>query len=598
MKVLDREWLIEGLIFCGLLVLVLGCKLDTLRLPYYWDEKSAYVRPAHLLFVDGNLWHSLPGLHPPAMFFGHPFGLYVALAWLWRIFGERVVVSHVFIVLVSFAGVYYTYRVGRLLYGRPVGVIAAVLLFASPLVLAQSGMVTGDAVITALGPVVVYHYLRRQYVAFLAASILLVLTKETGAAIVASIAIYAFWERAGSSRWRAAAKHSVALAVLAMFFFAQLCATGNWLPNPQFLARGDLIDLQLDPLNKLGFVFSWTFVEQGRWVVLALLAARFALQRRQALRRELVLLGAITASSVLPYSFVFYMPRYTMSVLPFFFIVGAAAMVALFRWKSVYWGVAVATAVLFAQAIHPTGAPLVSGETDMHYADIVRVHRQAARYLAATAASRRILTDYPLVSDLQEPALGYVDQPLDTFGLPAAEYDLALFGATNELPDPLEERIAHDHLISYKTFSRAGVSATVFGPANLNESQSDELVAAAGMPQIVGTARVIRTAEGLRLDGESGFDGPRLQLPCALDGRSRWIRLVLESPSASAITLLYATNEGQEYATRRALEPGENVILVSFTDAQARGQVGVHLEHRSGDYLIRSIRVSKESIFK
>ena len=148
-----------------LTALVVVAKLPTLHTPYYWDEMS-WARAAHWLW-EGSLRQALPGSYPPAMFFGHPPGLHVTLAALWKLTGDSDLgVAHGVALVFAVAAVCFTYRLGRLLYDTATGLLAALFLFLSPIFFAQSGMFLGDVPVTALGTMSVYYALRDRYGAY------------------------------------------------------------------------------------------------------------------------------------------------------------------------------------------------------------------------------------------------------------------------------------------------------------------------------------------------------------------------------------------------------------------------------------------------
>src|SRR5208283_5961407 len=252
-KALRNYDLLAGLL---LFVAIAISKANTIALPYYWDE-YVYISPANWLY-NGSLMRAFPGLHPPTIFFGHPFALYVALALVWKVFTESIIVSHIFILCISFLGVYYTYLLGIQLHNRTVGFIAALLLLFSPLYFAQSGMVNGDVAITSLSVITIYYFLRRRYIPYLVSGILLVLTKESAIACIAALLLYLYFEeRKRPSVSRELAKYSVPLIIILVFFLAQKLTTGMFLPNQYFDSHPFFESSFGAFLHKFGTVFKW-----------------------------------------------------------------------------------------------------------------------------------------------------------------------------------------------------------------------------------------------------------------------------------------------------------------------------------------------------
>src|SRR2546426_7645158 len=80
------------LIFCFFAVLVFFAKLPILDVPLYWDEMGWASQARWLSGV--NLARALPGLRAPDAFWGHPPALHLTLAFLAKIFGYSIVLSH------------------------------------------------------------------------------------------------------------------------------------------------------------------------------------------------------------------------------------------------------------------------------------------------------------------------------------------------------------------------------------------------------------------------------------------------------------------------------------------------------------------------
>jgi hypothetical protein len=177
------------------------------------------------------------------------------------------------------------------------------------------------------------------------------------------------------------------------------------------------------------------------------------------------------------------------------------------------------------------------------------------------------------------------------------KYDLLLYSLQSDIAEELEDIIARDQLIAYRSFTQAGVATVVFGRlSGVRERPPQEMLATVMPVPPVGGARARKTSEGLALDSRTGVDGPRLRLPASLDGSSKLVRIVVDSPSHSSITLSYATSEGQEYSTRRSLVAGRNQLAFGIADDKAVGQIAMLLGNAGGTFLIRTLTVSDFSL--
>ncbi len=408
------EILIAGFIF----IAVFMAKAGILNMPYHWDELGAYVGPSHWL-AQGGLWKILPGLHPPALFFGHPPAFYFSLSALYRLVGEELWVSHVFAVAFSFLTIYFTYLLASHLFGRMTGILAGLLLFFSPIYFAQSGMATAEPMVTALGLMCVYYFLRGRYLAYLICGVILVMTKETSAATIAALLIYVFiTERKEPGVAAKILRYSVPLLLLAAFFVSQKITAGVFLPNPYFKSH-PFIRVSAES-------FLWIFYYQYRWILSCLILANFLINGRTAWKKEFILFLLIVLFFATTFSFVYFLPRYAMAALPYFFILGVYSLVFLCRDIRVQVATAMIILVLFLTGMHGSDRECGSCENDMQYTDVVMTHKEACNYLEEKFPGKTVLAAWPLSLELTQPHLGYVTRPIKVVSFDD-QFDILLF---------------------------------------------------------------------------------------------------------------------------------------------------------------------------
>jgi 4-amino-4-deoxy-L-arabinose transferase-like glycosyltransferase len=444
-------------------VVVIGMKLPVLHVPYFWDEMGAYVEPSHWLSQE-SLAAALPGLHPPTMFFGHPPLLYMLVALVFKQFGTASPGPHLLASGFAFLGVWFTYRLGALLYGRLVGMAAAALLFAMPLYFAQAGMLLGDIPVAALGVMTVYFCLARRYPAFLLAGFCLVMVKETGMAVIAAAVVFQFLaDRRGKAAPRSALLLAVPLAPLALFFAAQKLATGSFLPNPYFSGNAFATFTPMSLLLKGGFAVWSIFIAQFRFVpTLAIIAGLFV-RRREVWRRELLLFGLIAVFFAGAFTAIYFIPRYSLPVLPYLAITAAASIFALCRSARVGWGATAVCALLFMLAMHGNRKGYNSFETNMEYLDVVWAYQQAGEYLERNYPDTPVYAPWPLGVAYGAPYLGYISKPLAMAPSPE-KAGVAVFTEQSELSRQrfLDEYIRRNSLRPLRVFERHGKSTSVF----------------------------------------------------------------------------------------------------------------------------------------
>lgn len=448
-----------------LLAIVLISKAPTLNLPYHWDEAGAYMGPAHWLNQNGIL-SALPGRHPPGTFFGHPPGIYVSLVLWFRLVGETIWGPHLFAVIFGFLGLYYTYLLGSHLENRGAGLIAALLLFGTPMYFAQSGMVLGDIPITALGVMSVYYALRRRLGIYLICSIYMVLMKETSIAIVVALVIYLFRnQRYRNGIIRHILPYGIPLLVLGMFFLWQKMATGFFFPNP-FMAYNQVV--QVEPYQiarKAYWVFECAFLKQHRWILSTLILVHIIVCRRSVWRQEYILFTLIGSFFFVAFSFIFFMTRYLLPFMPYLCLVSASAICALGKKTWIQGAVTVVILIAFVTQYFGYSFGYGCYDDSMEYMDVIEVNRQGCKYIEENFPHTQVVTVWPVLQIIQQPFLGYVHNTI-----PACKMHEKLRGIVvyvdnpGEKSDDLMDRVRREKYILLKRFEKNGKYLEIYVP--------------------------------------------------------------------------------------------------------------------------------------
>lgn len=409
---------------------VVALKLPTLDTPAYWDEAS-WMHQAYGLYQQ-SLLNALPGLHPPATFFGHPPGLHVMVAAIWKLFGHSIEAAHLLIAAFAAMAVVFTALLGRQLFDTKTGLLAGLFLAMVPVFFAQAGMFLGDLPVTALGIAAIYFGLTKRYGWYLACAVPMVLIKETALALVAAWVLYVLLVEGWRSRdaWRRAAAFAVPVLAAVMFFAAQMAATGE----PFFIYEDDVELFGFRPIHvwrQFRLITAWLFVDQLRF--LFTLPALFTIARRPGAWRHpaFLLCGLVVALSGYSFSVLYQLPRYLLPVLPFLVIVGTASLLSLARRPAAQAILAAALTAVFAWSL--AHQPLIgNSEVSMRYLDVVRVDLAMCRLIEARFSDATILAAFPQTHELRYPDLGYVRRRLDVGrprSLPTSEGDLLFVSA-------------------------------------------------------------------------------------------------------------------------------------------------------------------------
>jgi hypothetical protein len=392
----------------AIIILVFACKASILDAPYYWDE-AGWVGAARWL-SEQSLLKALPGLRPAAAFWGHPPGLHVLLASLFKLFGDSPVVAHLLAVSFACLGVYFTYRLGSELYDRAAGACAALALFFSPVYFAQSGMFLADLPVAAVGVAAIHFALRKAYAAYLLSAIPLVLIKETGAAVVASLLLFLLVTNRRQPRQaiREVMRYGVPLAVIGGFVLWQKLVAGQF-----FFIYGQpfqLIDMGARWWSKAWRIARFVFGEQLRFLLSLLILVAIGVATRWRRRPELLLFGTIFVAACAPFAFIYYLRRYLIPALPFFYILGMGALAALIRRPAARLAAAAALIALSLGSL--SESPLRgNAEWNMAYLDVVRTAQAMYAYVQERHPNARVLAVWPDSLNLQRPYIGYVKRP-------------------------------------------------------------------------------------------------------------------------------------------------------------------------------------------
>ena len=446
-------------------MIVFVTKAFVWHLPYYWDEIQ-WAFGAYWL-SEHNLVRAIPGLHPVRTFTFHPPALHIVLASLFKIFGESIWLAHVFIAFIGFLGVHFTYLLGKHLYGTTAGILAALFLFFTPMYFAQSVMFLGDLPVAAFGVIVIYFALTGRYLPYLITGSFFVLIKESALGVVVPLLCYLFITKWRKEDRKTAAveliRFSVPLAVIGLFFVAQKITTGYF----------SHLDADLTPktmtwdvlFSEFKRITSWLFYYQFRILFVALILLNFLLFRKFLARKELLLFLLILICSGLVYTFISFLPRYILPVLPFLCLTASWSLTELIHNRTLQSLTGVMITALLVSTLSG-GISFGTSEWNMKYVDAVNGQKQMTQYLQQKHSNEKILTARPQRNYLLYPYAGFVDAPLrvvpfigekESFGqadliliseAPGNRFDYQLRDYAKQKQLPLIKRIQEGNFLS------------------------------------------------------------------------------------------------------------------------------------------------------
>lgn len=416
--------------------------------PYFWDEIGFYV-PNAVSMYRNNLYPipelTVPQSYPPLQ----PLTMVVG----WWVMGFSIAATRVVGFVFSAAAIACTYALGRELFSPAVGVAAAALTLATPIVFGQTGFAQPEMMLALFTTAATLSLARGQMAAHAVAVALLLMTKWTAIVALPIFGLYALWT---ARSWREGILRQLwylpALGLLAAwlgFFYAK---TGSLTSPASHYAQVNLWD-NLTPSALLfrGTVRLEQLVENDlAWVPLGamLVAGAVWVWRRKPPDVTVLLVIGVCLSYV---AFLtvsgFLLPRYFVPVVPLFAALGAAAIFRLWS-RPVATGVVAATVLLMHLSWYgrlATGPALLDARTA--YMDFVDTHVLAARYLEEHFPGARVATPWPAGDEMHEPYFGYVSRPVTTVpvdSLPDDATALDRFDVLYEGPIPQNPNPAHD----------------------------------------------------------------------------------------------------------------------------------------------------------
>ncbi len=404
-----------------------------LATPYWWDAGAVYAPGAKWLLDHG--FNARPGVFPSDLSRGHTPLFFLLLASAFRLLGAGPLAGHLVAFGFAVAAVFFTYALGRQLFGRAAGALAAALLLATPLFLTMSSEALPEVALTAL-TAAAFHAFARGRMAWCALwGTLLVLVKETGVAcplaIAGSVAIVGLRSRACRTEGRRLLFALLPVVPLAVFFLVQRRAEG-WFVLPDFAG---LYRRPHSLPGQLTHVAVSIFVDDGR-IVAVLGAGALGLWRWYARRpvapstaeavgspgpegrgAVFLALGLHALMNLAFFAKMFFLERYVLPVHVGTVVVAAgvlapAGALALARARAGAPGLGIAAiAIAIGLSRLRAGTDMASGETTFRYLRAVRAYKALYERLEAGGGDPVVLTDWPLTDALREPFLGWVSRP-------------------------------------------------------------------------------------------------------------------------------------------------------------------------------------------
>lgn len=417
-EIARRELWIALALSCVWAVVLRAGPLST---PYFWDEADVYAQGAKWLAAHGL--NATPGVFPDDWSRGHPPFFYLLVGAVFRFVGPGPTGGHAVIVPFTALAIFCTYMLGALRAGRIVGAVAALLLGTSPLFLSSGAFVLPEMPLTALTALALLMLQTRRYVAAAIVGMVLVWIKETGVctplAIAGGVAFVALRDKHVRGSFSNVLVSLSPLLALAAFFLWQRTTAGYFVfPHHQNLfAERPFTAANI--VTVFPSIFGWhgrLIVTAAALTVLAVAMKKRSTHRVLALDETSVAMLLLVLGNAIFFAKMFWLERYALPAHPgvcvlLAAILGGAADVFP-KWRTTLLlpvGAAAALGLFYLRAEGTTNAP----EHTFAFVDVVRSHEDAYARVLAAQPTPRVLTTWPLTTELREPWLGYVHEPID-----------------------------------------------------------------------------------------------------------------------------------------------------------------------------------------
>jgi len=416
----------------------------TRNLPYWWDS-AGYIVYGARYYINTNFSSIFLPSDSAISAFAHPPFFVFTLALFWKIFGESLLISHIYYLVFVLLAVIFTYLLGKTLanFGEEatshlVGVGAALFLIFSPVFLAQVGIVYPEIPITAFGVMTAYFFLKKKVPWYLVSAILMVFTKETSAIIIFAILGITLIQFMGGflkRRERNFKKiiktlfvYSLPLILLTGWFVAHKIVTGWMFVMPYYQEN---LTKEALSLLKMKLPLRFFFIEQSRAILSLFILGTFLFsflnkEKRNFIKRlEILLFVLVLIFLILLFGIVDFLHRYIIFGLPFFYILFFYCVAILVEKKldkeqfTIFGAITLIFMTLFYfswdnhRSFKNWHFPPL--EENLEYQDIITIGKQTASFIERYYPNAVVWTSFPTNYMLSEPFQHYVSKPIKVY---------------------------------------------------------------------------------------------------------------------------------------------------------------------------------------
>ncbi|MBU0761895.1 MAG: glycosyltransferase family 39 protein [Candidatus Altiarchaeota archaeon] len=462
-----------------LTILIIALKFETLSNPYYWDE-IYYVIPS-ATYLEGTGLFAVPQPdinHTPLMF--------IILATIYRIIGETPLATHSTICFFSALCVFYTYKVGELLFNKKTGLMASFLLFFTPIYFTLTGIGYLDIPLVALTMATIYYALGDEIFAFLVFGILTSIVKGNGFFVLIGIVVWDYLKAPRSWPNKKTIICLASFAVLILWTVYYSIQTSHT-PFEVFMNKYDTSYEQT--MFQIRGAVRFALLEDYRFITSIVIlipvlwySDKITVKSIKKHIDYLPLLSLVVMTFTLSFNPQFCL-RHTLPVLPTYYIFAAGVMDRFLKKKA--WILTFCLVLLFTHQWDGTRSHINGGmlETNMEYEDVIATHKKAAEYIFKNYKNSRIIASWPQTAELTRDWTHYVNTSLSVVDIKSLvesqddevifptddiqkSYDLIVYSPENMNEDLVRILIKETNAFSIKKFGKDGKTVEIYAINN------------------------------------------------------------------------------------------------------------------------------------
>jgi 4-amino-4-deoxy-L-arabinose transferase-like glycosyltransferase len=380
------------LIFLFFLSLASLSKYNTFSYAFFWDELGVDI-PSAIWSLDNNL---SPFMGEKAM--GHPPISYLILAIFFKILGISIFSARLAVLLATTMALFYIFKIGEHMYDTKLGITAAITSFFIPIFFSQSGLAMSTTFMIPFAMATIFYFFKKDTYRFIISAALLVLTRELG--IILVIVLTATWIINHRPNLRTIAALSIPMAVFAVWVMLNKYMFGWFIYVPTAVTISPNLINSL--LSRLLEFFS-------QYKVLLLLPFLFL----KKFRPEEKVLCHIIILYIVFHSSITFLPRYFTFIYPLLVTVSLGTLYTHSKKYAIPFAIVISMVFIFSWSGERTIPPGWMLETNMEYADVIKTHSMAAKFIEQNYQDKKVLTCWPMSSELSDPNMGYISSPVD-----------------------------------------------------------------------------------------------------------------------------------------------------------------------------------------